>query len=187
MALTTLDDVTALVIVDLQKGIVAVPSVHPMAEIVARSSALAAAFRRHGLPVVLVNANGSAPGRTEQPSRLTQRPDGWTDLLPELEQQPNDIIVTKQRRSAFTGTGLETALKARGVAQLVIAGVATSVGVESTARHAHDLDFNVTLATDAMTDVNADAHHNSVARIFPRLGETGMTNDIIALLDGRNA
>jgi len=73
-------------------------------------------------------------------------------------------------------------LKALGVTQVVIAGVSTSVGAESTAREAYALGFNVTLATDAMTDMNADAHHNSVTRIFPKLGETGTTQEIIDLL-----
>ena len=68
-----------------------------------------------------------------------------------------------------------------GVTQVVIAGVATSIGVESTARHAHEHGFHVTLAVDAMTDMNADAHHNSITRIFPRLGETGTTQEIIEL------
>jgi nicotinamidase-related amidase len=68
------------------------------------------------------------------------------------------------------------------VTQVVIAGIATSIGVESTARNAHEFGFNVTLAVDAMTDRNADAHANSITRIFPRLGETGTTREIIDLL-----
>ena len=71
--------------------------------------------------------------------------------------------------------------------QIVLAGVATSIGVESTAREAHALGFNVTLVVDAMTDMNADAHANSVQRIFPRLGETGSTQDVIDLLARRGA
>ena len=67
----------------------------------------------------------------------------------------------------------------------MIAGVATSIGVESTARHAHENGFHVTLAVDAMTDMNPDAHHNSITRIFPRLGETGTTQEIIELLNKR--
>ena len=64
-----------------------------------------------------------------------------------------------------------------------MSGVATTAGVESTARHAHELGFNVVLAVDAMTDMNADAHHNSITRIFPRIGETGTTQQIIDLLN----
>jgi nicotinamidase-related amidase len=65
--------------------------------------------------------------------------------------------------------------------------VATSIGVETTARQAFELGYNVTLATDAMTDMNESAHENSVSRIFPRLGETGTATDVIALLDRRGA
>jgi nicotinamidase-related amidase len=83
---------------------------------------------------------------------------------------------------AFTNTDLEARLKGLGVTQVVLAGVATSIGVESTARHAYELGFNVTLAIDAMTDLSLEAHDNSVARIFPRLGETGSTQEIVDLL-----
>jgi nicotinamidase-related amidase len=69
------------------------------------------------------------------------------------------------------------------VTQVVLAGVATSIGVESTARHAYELGFNVSLVIDAMADLNPDAHANSIARIFPRLGETGTTEELVALLD----
>ena len=90
--------------------------------------------------------------------------------------------MTKHRWGAFTETGLEARLRDRGITQVVIAGVATSIGVESTARQAHELGFNVTLALDAMTDRDPDAHDNSVTRIFPRLGETGTTAQLLALL-----
>jgi nicotinamidase-related amidase len=93
--------------------------------------------------------------------------------------------VTKRTWGAFTNTGLEKQLRDLGVTQVVIAGVSTSAGVESTARFAHEHGFHVTLAVDAMTDMNADAHHNSITRIFPRLGETGTTQEIIELLDKR--
>ena len=137
------------------------------------ASELADAFRRHGLPVVLVTVAGQPAGRTEQSWSGAQRPSDWADLLPELNQQPGDHVVTKRQWGAFTNTGLDAHLRKLGVTQVVIAGIATSFGVESTARHAHELGFNVTLATDAMTDMSAEAHTNSVARIFPRLGETG--------------
>jgi len=90
--------------------------------------------------------------------------------------------VTKRTWGAFTNTDLDEYLKTQGVTQLVIAGIATSIGVESTARQAHERGFNITLAVDAMTDMNPDAHVNSITRIFPRLGETGTTEEIIDLL-----
>ncbi len=186
MALTTLDAHTALLVVDLQKGIVGRPVVHPIADVIDRARALAAAFRQHGLPVVLINVDGAAPGRTEQPRPdLAAFPEGWTDLIPELDQQPTDIVVTKRTWGAFASTDLEARLKALGVTQVVVTGVATGTGVESTARQAYELGFNVTLAIDAMTDMRAEAHDHSIRNVFPRLGETGSADEIIALLEGR--
>lgn len=187
MAVTTLDAKTALVVIDLQKGLVALPTAHPADEVVKRASAMADAFRRHGLPIVLVNVMGGAPGRTEQARSLGELPTGWTDIVPDLNQQPEDHMVTKRTWGAFTNTDLEEHLKKLGVTQVVIAGVATSIGVESTARQAHEHGFNVTLAVDAMTDTSIDAHINSITRIFPRLGETSTTQEIIDFLDKRSA
>ena len=186
MALTTLDPKTALIVIDLQKGIVAYPTAHPTAEIVKQASTLADAFRRHGLPIVLVNVTGGAPGRTDQARNLGDLPADWAELVPELNQQPTDHTVTKRTWGAFTHTDLDEHLMKLGVTQVVIVGVATSIGVESTARYANENGYNVTLAVDAMTDMNPDAHHNSVTRIFPRLGETGTTQEIIDLLDSRS-
>jgi len=186
MAVTTLDAKTALVVIDLQKGIVTYPVAHPIGDVIKRAASLADAFRSNGLPVVLVNVTGAAPGRTGQPRNTGAFPAEFTDLIPELNKQPSDHLVTKTTWGAFTNTGLDAWLKGRGVTQIVLCGVATSIGVESTARNAYELGFNVTLATDAMTDMNPDAHANSVTRIFPRLGETGATQDILTLLDRRS-
>ena len=187
MAVTKLDQKTALIVIDLQKGIVALATAHSIAEVVKQAHTLADAFRRHDLPVVLVNVAGGAPGRAEQTRSTQGFPAGWTDLVPELNQHPKDHTVTKQTWGAFTNTGLNEHLKKLGVTQVVIAGVATSIGVESTARQAHELGYHVTLAIDAMTDMHAEAHVNSTTRIFPRLGETGTTREIVALLEKRNA
>lgn len=183
MAVITLDPKTALVVIDLQKGIVAASTARAADEVVSRASALAEAFRRHGLPVVLVNVDAGAPGRTEQNRPAGERPAGWADLVPELNRQPGDLCVTKRTWGAFLSTDLEARLKKLEVTQVVIVGVSTSVGVESTARQAYELGFNVTLAIDAMTDTNAETHLNSITRIFPKLGETGTTREIIDLLD----
>jgi nicotinamidase-related amidase len=158
MAWTTLDPHTDLIILDLQRGIVGLPLIHSVGDIIARARSLADAFRERGLPVVLVNVAGGAPGRTEQPRQAGSRPDGWTDLIPELGQQPADIVVTKRTWGAFTSTDLEMQLRLRGITQVVIAGVATGTGVESTARQAYEQGFNVTLAIDAMTDMRPEAH-----------------------------
>jgi nicotinamidase-related amidase len=187
MPLTTIDTKTALIVVDLQKGIVNLPSIHPISGVIERSCALMDAFRQQGLPVVLVNVTGSAPGRTEQPRRHAALPEGFADLLPELNQQSGDIVVTKQTWGAFASTDLESQLKARGVTQVVLAGVATATGVEATARQAYEHGFNVTLAVDAMTDTRPESHAYSLAHVFPRLGETGTTQEIIELLAKRSS
>lgn len=185
MPITTLDARTALLVIDLQQGIVRLPTAHPAAEIVKRAAQLAAAFRGRGLPVVLVNVVGGAPGRTDpQPARPAPGAD-WAELVPGLDAQPQDIRVSKKTWGAFTGTGLEAQLRERGVTQVVLAGISTSIGVESTARQAQELGLNVTLAVDAMTDTNAQAHDNSVSRIFPRLGETCTAQDVLSKLEGR--
>jgi nicotinamidase-related amidase len=188
MPVTALDPNAALLVVDLQKGLEGVPAVHPFAGVVERAKALIDAFRTRRLPVVLINVDGGAPGRTEQPRRQTAPfPAGWTDFLTELDQQPDDIVVTKRTWGAFASTDLEQRLKAIGVTQVVVVGVATGTGVESTARQAYELGFNVTLAIDAMTDTRPEAHDYSIRNVFPRLGETGSAEDIIELLAKRSA
>jgi nicotinamidase-related amidase len=182
MPVTALDPTTALIVVDLQAGIAGLPTVHPFDEVVGNAATLAAAFRAKGLPVVLVNVAGGPSGRTEQGGGAHEFPDGWADLLPELNQQPSDKTVTKYTWGAFHNTDLAAHLTELRVTQVVIGGVATSIGVESTARQAHEHGFHVSLVTDAMTDLNPAAHENTISNIFPILGETGTTSDILAFL-----
>jgi nicotinamidase-related amidase len=182
MPLTTVDPTPALVVIDLQKGIVSGPVTH----VVPPALALARAFREHKLPVVLVNVTGRAPGRTDANSQgggIGTLPAGWADIIDELEQQPSDYLITKRRRSAFHDTGLDTLLRDLSVTQIVLAGVSTSAGVESTARSAHDHGYHVVFATDAMTDHDPDSHRHSLERVFPKLGETATSAEIIARLD----
>ncbi len=200
MPLTTLDPTPALVVIDLQKGIVTAEVAHA----VPRAASLTRAFREHDLPVVLVNVTGRAPGRTDagsgasRPTNASGRasgridaggrggagvlPVGWADIVDELERQPGDHLITKRRRSAFHDTGLDTLLRDLGVTQIVLAGVSTSAGVESTARSAHDHGYHVVLATDAMADPDPDSHRHSLERVFPKLGETAPSAEIIEFL-----
>jgi nicotinamidase-related amidase len=188
MAVTTLDPITALIVVDLQNGIVGASFIHPIDEVVARSRALIDAFREQGLPVILVNVAGGAPGRTERPPRRSEPfPEGWADFIPELGQQSSDIVVTKRTWGAFASTDLEMLLNKLDVTQVVVIGVATGTGVESTARQAYECGFHVTLAVDAMTDGRTESHDYSIKHVFPRLGETGTVQDIIDLLGTRRA
>jgi nicotinamidase-related amidase len=182
MALTQLDTNAALIVIDLQKGIVGLPTVHPAAEIVGRAAQLARAFREHGLPVVLVNVTGRAPGRTDAgPPKFSLPPD-WAELVPELDPQSSDHLVSKQRVGAFIGTSLDDYLRQRGVTQVFMTGVSTSAGIESTARSAYDFGYNVVFVTDAMTDRDADSHRHSTEKIFPRLGEVTTADAVLKLL-----
>jgi nicotinamidase-related amidase len=183
MSVTKIDPKTALIVIDMQKGITGRELAHPIEGVISNNTKLTDAFRAHKLPVVLVNVTGGASGRAEQSMAGGERPSDWADLIPELNEQSSDIKVTKQTWGAFHNTPLEEHLKELGVTQVVITGVATSAGVESTARSAHEHGYNVTLATDAMTDMSIENHKHSVERIFPRLGETGTTEEIIKLLE----
>jgi nicotinamidase-related amidase len=183
MPVTKLDSTAALIVIDLQKGIVGLPTVHPTTEIVARSAILARSFRERGLPVVLVNVTGAAPGRTDVgPRNLTSLPADWSELVPELEHHPDDYLVSKQRVGAFIGTSLNEALRKRGVTQVFVTGISTSLGVESTARSAYDYGYNVVIVMDAVTDRDADAHRHCVEKIFPRISETDTTDNVLKLL-----
>lgn len=181
----TLDPTPALVVIDVQKGLEAAPTVHPFQEIADRAATLARTFRAKGLPVVFVNVAGGAPGRTEvgAVSAGATLPPDWAELVEALDPQPGDRKVTKERWGAFHSTSLDDDLRRLGVTQVVLAGVATSIGVESTARAAYEHGYHVVLATDAMTDLDADAHHNSVERIFPRLGQRTTTGELVELLN----
>ncbi|MGW3957630.1 hydrolase [Streptomyces sp. NPDC004752] len=189
MALTALDPRTALVVIDLQRGIAAAPTrPYTGPEVVARSAQLADAFRDRDLPVVLVRVSFApdwadrVPGRTEHQESGRAYPEGWDTIVDELSGHPGDLHVTKHNWGAFHGTDLDLQLRRRGVTQIVLTGIATSIGVESTARAAYEHGYHVTVAKDAVADITPEAHTNSVERIFPRLGETGTTQEILQLL-----
>ena len=184
MSLSQLDKQPALIVIDLQKGIVNFPLAHPAREITGRAAVLASAFRDRGFPVVLVNVAGAAPGRTDASFQFDP-PADWTDLIPELDAQRADHKVTKMQWGAFHNTDLEKYLKELNVTQVFLCGIATSIGVESTARFAHEYGYHVVLVTDAMTDMDAVAHQHSIDRIFPRLGETTTTEDVLSQLNAK--
>lgn len=184
--LTTLDATTALVLIDLQHGTTSSELAHPLADVAARAARLLQAFRQAGRPVVIVSVNpaNSAQSkiRTQAPGVPAQLPPGFEDLLPEIAEQPGDIRIHKPGWNAFYGTPLHDELQKRGVTSIVLAGVSTSIGVEGTARAAAERGYNITFATDAMTDRVAAAHDNSLRYIFPRLGELGTTEEVLAVI-----
>ncbi|MFF2043483.1 isochorismatase family protein [Kitasatospora sp. NPDC058170] len=152
---------TALVLVDLMDRIVAAPlAPRPGADVLEASLALAGAFREAGAPVVAIRVE--RPGVAEQPP--------GSDLVAEVAAAA-DAVVVKRTIGGFHGTGLDELLRVRGVDTLVLAGIATNLGVESTARAASDLGYELLFVEDAMTALTAEEHRAAVALNLPRFGE----------------
>jgi nicotinamidase-related amidase len=164
---------TALIIVDLMPRIVELDmGPHKGADVVARASRLVTAFRRAGGTVVLLRVD--RPGVTEQPP--------GSGFVPEMQPQPGDITVVKQTIGAFYGTGLADQLRDRGVTTVVMAGIATTMGVESTARAASDHGFEVIFAADAMSGMTVVEHDHALTVVLPRFGEVITTDEVLARL-----
>jgi nicotinamidase-related amidase len=179
---------TAIMVIDLQKGIVGMPGKpHPTASVVANSVRLLAAGRAAGAQPVLVHVGRSADGgdalqmTVDEPMRRpgTMPPD-WSELIAELDRQPGDLVILKRQWGAFYGTDLDLQLRRRGLKTIVLCGIATEFGVESTARDAYERGYELLFAEDAMT--GRESHANSIAHIFPRLGRVRSTDEIVAAL-----
>lgn len=182
----TLDATTALVLIDLQHGTTSAELAHPLADVVGRAAQLLAAFRAKDRPVVIVTVNpaGSEQSkiRTQAPGLPAQLPPNFEELLPEIRVAVGDVRIHKQTWNAFYRTPLHDELERLGATGIVLAGVSTSIGVEGTARAAAERGYNIAFATDAMTDRVAAAHERSLQHIFPRLGQLGTTEEILALV-----
>jgi nicotinamidase-related amidase len=179
---------TAIVVIDMQKGIVGRPGApYPQLTVVANCARLLAAARAAGAQPVLVHVGGSPDGAdrlhtaTDQSWKSTgPLPPDWSELIPELDRQAADIVVLKRQWGAFYGTDLDLQLRRRRLATIVICGIATEFGVESTARDACERGYELIFAEDAMIGMTAESHLNSVERIFPRLGRVRSTDAIVA-------
>ena len=182
---------SALVLIDLQKRILSFPAApNSHATVAERSASLAAGFRKHGGTVVLVRVSFHADGldRVRRPtdaafpssSALGPMPEGFLD---ELDQQDSDLVVTKRQWGAFYGTDLELQLRRRGIDTIVLGGIATNFGVESTARDAFERDFALIFAEDAMAGASAEAHAFALSTVFPRLGRIRSTRQILEALE----
>ena len=177
---------TALVLIDLQKGISGFSiTPHSFAAVLAASKALAGRFRAVNAPVVLVNvafAPDFADALKAPVDVPFQPPPGgfppeWTQLVDGLAE-PSDIRITKRQWGAFHGTELDLQLRRRGVTTIVLGGVATNMGVESTARAAHEHGYAVVLAEDITSALSDEMHGFAFKHIFPRLGRVSRTAEI---------
>jgi nicotinamidase-related amidase len=183
---------TAIVVIDLQKGIAGMPggAPHSKPAVIANAVRLLAAARSAGAQPVLVHVGGSADGAdrlhatADQQMRFTGTPPpDWSELIPELDRQPGDIVILKRQWGAFYGTDLDLQLRRRGLTTVVLCGIATEFGVESTARDAYERGYELIFASDAMTGMSAESHANAIERIFPRMGRVRSTEQIVAALE----
>jgi nicotinamidase-related amidase len=182
---------TALVLIDLQKGIVGrtlAPRSGP--EVVQNASLLAARFRELGAAVVLVRVAFqpdfrdflNAPADVPAQLNAATLPADWAELAPEIGPRTGDLIITKRQWGAFYGTELDLQLRRRDVRTIVLGGIATNMGVESTARGAHEHGYAQVLVEDAMTSISAEAHEFAVKHIFPRIGNVRSTAEVLSAL-----
>ena len=186
--ITTLDKNTALVLIDLQNMVVKMAAKQLITPVISNSAKLLAAFREAKLPVVIVNVNpvGSAASKTRKDANRSSAngplPDNALDIIPEIKAEEEDILITKETWNAFYNTTLHAELQHKSITGIILAGIATSIGVEGTARSANEYGYHIAFASDAMTDLFLEAHAHSFKYIFPRLGEVGTTDEIIEKL-----
>lgn len=180
---------TALVLIDLQLGIVARQTApHASKDVVARARRLADRFRAAGATVVLVHVGYSPDGRdrlaprADAPMPAGPLPPDFADFVPELTPREGDVVITKRNWGAFYGTELELQLRRRGVRTIVLGGISTNYGVESTARDAFERAYDLVLVEDAMAGMGAEAHQFAVTNIFPRFGFVRSTEQVLAAL-----
>jgi nicotinamidase-related amidase len=182
---------TALVVIDLQKGIVERPGEpHAASDVVANAARLANAMRDKGGFVVLVTVSfgpdlrdALRPASDEAGwARSAPPPADWSEIVPNMGPRPDDHLVTKKQWGAFYGTDLELQLRRRGIRTIVLCGISTCFGVESTARNAFELGFEQVFVEDAMSSRSAAEHAHTVKNIFPRMGRVRSTATVLAAI-----
>jgi nicotinamidase-related amidase len=181
---------TALVVIDLQQGIVARPGVpRTAAEVVRNAARLAAKFRERGATIALVRVSfgpdrkDAVNTQVDAPFQMSgPLPPNWTEIVPELGPREGDLVITKRQWGAFYGTDLDLHLRRRGVRTIVLCGIATNFGVESTARDAFERAYQLIFAEDAMTSLSAEGHAFVIQNIFPRIGLVRSTDAVLEAL-----
>jgi nicotinamidase-related amidase len=181
---------TAIVVIDLQKGIVSRETQpYSTKEVIENTVQLLKVFRKNNMPVFLVRVASSS----DQKDRLNvitdttwsgggEMPADWSELVSELGKENSDFIITKKQWGAFYGTELDLQLRRRRIDTIVLCGIATCLGVESTARFANEYGYNQIFAEDAMSSMSKEEHEHTVTKIFPRIGLVRKTKEIIEIL-----
>jgi nicotinamidase-related amidase len=175
---------TALVLIDLQKGVLAMPvAPHSATEVYQRSMQLAQRFRAAGAPVVRVrvsfssNLSDALRAPVDQPTNFASLPPGWDEFPEPLPS--SDLVIIKRQWGAFYGTELDLQLRRRGMRRIVLGGIATNIGVESTARSAAEHGYELVIPEDLCSGVSAEMHAFSFKYILPRLARITMSDKII--------
>lgn len=179
---------TALVIIDLQKGIVGFSPQGP--EVVGKAAQLVAEFRERGgfiafVKVDFVDGKEALKPLTDQPPRQMAYPEDWAVFAPELGVGDRDYVVAKRQWGAFFGTDLDLQLRRRGIDTIVLCGISTNIGVEMTAREAFQFGYNQILITDAMLAMSQEEHDATCKFIFPRVGKIRSTAEFLKQIEAR--
>ncbi|TCL02310.1 hydrolase [Sodalis ligni] len=180
---------SALVLIDLQQGILPFAGgPHSAQQVVTKAGKLASRFREIGAPVFLVRV-GWSPDFGEalkQPVDAAMGgnglPENWWQFPEELKVQESDIRIIKRQWGAFYGTDLEMQLRRRAIDTIVLAGISTNIGVESTARNAWEMGFKLVVVEDVCSAHDKEQHDNSMQNIFPRIGRVRSSDEVLAAL-----
>ena len=180
---------TGLVIIDLQNGIVSLPTApHDSKTVVSNASKVANAFRENKMPVFLVHVAHSDSERlkplADEPMPVhSPQPKDWAEFLPEIGPKEGDIIITKKQWGAFYGTELELQLRRRKIDTIVLCGISTNIGVESTARFAYEYGYQQIFVEDATSARSAELHDVTMNNIFKRIGRIRTTEQVLQALN----
>ncbi len=182
---------TALVVIDMQKGIASVGRAlapHDTGTVTKNVASLVSAFRGKGAKVFLVHVTATdgkdmlQPRVDSAPNWGGERPADWAEFIEEAKPSENDIVITKRQWGAFYGTELDLQLRRRHIDTIVLCGISTNIGVETTAREAYQHGYNLVLVEDAMSAMSKEEHDASVKFIFPRIGLVRSTEQALAML-----
>jgi len=179
---------SALVLIDLQNGIASRElSPYTSEEVIQNASKLAKAFSEKGAFIVLVRVStidgkDMIKPKTDLKNTGMKYPEGWDNLVPEIAATKNAHIVTKRQWGAFYGTDLDLQLRRRGIDTIILGGVSTNIGVDTTAREAYQHGYNQIFVEDAMTAVTKEEHEYVCKYIFPRIGKIRTTKEIVSSL-----
>ncbi|MDG5856852.1 isochorismatase family protein [Clostridium beijerinckii] len=181
---------SALVLIDLQKGIAGggiSGSPHLMDQVIQNASKLVKEFGEKGAFIVLVRVStvdgkDMVKPKTDLASSGMKYQEGWDELVPEIAGTKNVHIVTKRQWGAFYGTDLDLQLRRRGIDTIVLGGISTNIGVDTTAREAFQHGYNQIFVEDAMTAISKEEHEYVCKYIFPRIGKIRTSEQVISLL-----